>query len=308
MPKNLPIIVSLQHQSRCLDSFSPSSSPSIKILNDFNQTMLDYSFHITTPRLYISHLNPSNDAHCDFAHELIEDIGHGREKPAGAVTTPEEREIGRELILAGLEKLASSGYGRYLVSLRGDAFSSSPPLSLSLSSSSSSSCGAEEQQQGEEREEDESDGSASGRDTPIVPFSHPNHHQPIGVVTMQLARFPGAPSIPDPGFGLLKRYFGKGYATEAARGLVEYFEREKGQKEFLGYCARENMASRNVMMRLGFEEKGMWKVNGVAGEGQVLETLVYAKGVGREPGCLERYGLVKVVVEEEEEEGILQDQ
>ena len=242
--------------------------------------MLDYNFHITTPRLYISHLNPSNDAHCDFAHELIEDIGHGKEKPVDAETTPEQREIGREFIRAGVEKLASSGYGRYLVSLRGDALSSS--------------CVDQQSGEGREEEKEQNEDKAKDEDTTPVPFSQKKHHQPVGVVTMQLARFPGAPSIPDPGFGLLKRHFGKGYATEAARALVEYFERERGQMAFLGYCARENTASQGVLARLGFEERGMWKAEGVAGEGQVLETLVYAKGVGGEPGCLEKYGLIKV--------------
>ena len=44
---------------------------------------------------------------------------------------------------------------------------------------------------------------------------------PIGIVSMQLARFPGAPTVPDVGFAILAKYYGKGYATEAALGLMK---------------------------------------------------------------------------------------
>lgn len=43
---------------------------------------------------------------------------------------------------------------------------------------------------------------------------------------------------------------GKGYAEEAARGLMEYC-RAGGIKRFIAHCDSENMASRRVMEKLG---------------------------------------------------------
>ena len=62
-----------------------------------------------------------------------------------------------------------------------------------------------------------------------VPFSE-RELVPIGVVSMQVARLEGvaAPTIPDVGFNMLEKYHGKGYATEAVQGIMDYFRKEKG--------------------------------------------------------------------------------
>jgi RimJ/RimL family protein N-acetyltransferase len=120
---------------------------------------------------------------------------------------------------------------------------------------------------------------------------------PIGVVSMQHTRFPSAPSapaIPDVGFGILSRYFGNGYATEAATALMEYFKEEKGQKEFCAFCRPDNEASANVLMRLGFEARGLREVDGVV-NGETLTALVWTIGVGQEKGALEARGLQRIV-------------
>ncbi|KAF2134679.1 hypothetical protein P153DRAFT_362424 [Dothidotthia symphoricarpi CBS 119687] len=108
----------------------------------------------------------------------------------------------------------------------------------------------------------------------------------VGLVSMQLNRFPGAPNIPDIGFGLLNRNYGKGYATEAAQGLLKYFEEERGQTEFAGYCQLENLKSNNVFRRLGFEERGVREVGGIVTETK-LEVVVWTKNLERQ---LDEYG------------------
>ncbi|KAI4622189.1 hypothetical protein J4E83_004929 [Alternaria metachromatica] len=139
------------------------------------------------------------------------------------ITPP--RDVGKNFIAKDVERMEQTGYGRYLVSLRQNS-------ALNINSP----------------HEDED-----------VPFSK-RRLTPIGIVSMQLARFPSepsAPTIPDVGFTFLPRYLGNGYATEAAAGLMEYYTDEKGLKEFCGFCKPENTASANVLKRLGFEERGL---------------------------------------------------
>ncbi|KAH6865191.1 GNAT domain-containing protein [Alternaria rosae] len=226
--------------------------------------MLDFDFHLTTPRLFISHLSPTNDAHYDFVYELVFSPGLVEQKPAVDAEKAESatpRDVGRKFIAKDVERMETTGYGRYLVSLRQNS-------ALHINSP----------------HEDED-----------VPFSK-RRLTPIGIVSMQLARFPSepsAPTIPDVGFSFLPRYLGNGYATEAAAGLIEYFTDVKGHKEFCGFCKPENTASANVLKRLGFEERGLREVDGVV-EGEILSALVWTIGVGHEKGALEKRGLQRV--------------
>ncbi|CAO2653994.1 Nn.00g107270.m01.CDS01 [Neocucurbitaria sp. VM-36] len=219
--------------------------------------MLDFDFHLTTPRLYISHLNPSNSAHCDFICELINSPEFMNESKSIELKMP-NREAGRKFIQDGIPKMERSGHGRYLISLK--------PLDISIEYPTT--------------KED------------ALPFSR-RRYEPIGVVTMQLARFPGAPTIPDVGFGLLARHQGRGYATEAAQRLLKYFEEERGQRDLAGYTSPENEASKNVFRRLGFEERGVRRLFGILGEGEekVLKALVWTKGIGEGDGELEKWGM-----------------
>lgn len=53
------------------------------------------------------------------------------------------------------------------------------------------------------------------------------------------------------GWILDKRYWGKGYAQEAARGLMEWARAHLGVRHFVAYCDSENAASYRLMERLG---------------------------------------------------------
>ncbi|KAH9236306.1 hypothetical protein K456DRAFT_1801913, partial [Colletotrichum gloeosporioides 23] len=162
-------------------------------------TMLDYDWHLSTPRLYISHANPSNDIHCDFFIEYMSDRGSAKLDELSR-TMPKREAIAKLHILPRLERMEKLSWGRYLVSLKPEA----RPL------------------------------------------------EPIGCVTMQLARYPGGgPTAPDLGFSFLDRYQGKGYATEAAQRLMKYFEEEKGQKGFLGLTDPENDKAKKMFQRMG---------------------------------------------------------
>lgn len=54
------------------------------------------------------------------------------------------------------------------------------------------------------------------------------------------------------GYNFGKKYWGKGYATEAVQRVLTFAERELHITEVVGRYARENPASGNVMRKLGF--------------------------------------------------------
>lgn len=117
--------------------------------------------------------------------------------------------------------------------------------------------------------------------------SAPESETFIGTVTMKLRQNPGAPTIPDIGFQLLRRFWGKGYATEAAEALLKYFKEEKAIHGFAGYCETDNVQSQKMLQRLGFENRGVRPIR-ITGDGLADEAMVWTKGV---EGELEKYGI-----------------
>ena len=137
--------------------------------------MLDPTFTISTPRLTISHLNPSNEQHVDHVYAL-NPSAYSLHPSAHAI-----REAARAFIKQRIKMMETIGYGRYLISLTPES---------------------------EIRCENNFPADANGGTL-------------IGIVAMQLARFPNGPKIPDLGFAVLPDYRGKGYATEAAEGILQ---------------------------------------------------------------------------------------
>jgi len=54
------------------------------------------------------------------------------------------------------------------------------------------------------------------------------------------------------GYGVAKKYWGQGFATEAAVAILEFAKRERGAKEFFACHAKENSASGRILEKLGF--------------------------------------------------------
>ncbi len=65
----------------------------------------------------------------------------------------------------------------------------------------------------------------------------------------------------DVGYRLLKRHWGKGYATESAKASLQYGFVEMGLSEIYGIVNIENKASRNALEKCGlkFIETFVWK-------------------------------------------------
>ncbi len=63
----------------------------------------------------------------------------------------------------------------------------------------------------------------------------------------------------DLGFWIGKDHWGKGYATEAAIGLIQYVKEETNFKQITACYIKGNMGSSNVLRKLGFKEIGECK-------------------------------------------------
>ena len=60
----------------------------------------------------------------------------------------------------------------------------------------------------------------------------------------------------DIGWLIDKRYWRNGYATEAAKLLVEYIKTELKRNDIVAYCDERNIASQKVMTNIGMEFAG----------------------------------------------------
>jgi RimJ/RimL family protein N-acetyltransferase len=211
--------------------------------------MVATEFHIDTPRLIISHLDSLQDSHCDFLVDLYSSE-QNRAGSAVAAPMPDREAARRKIDSNGL--ISTSGYGRYLISLKMPTESTPVradrvPLSETLKTCTK-----------------------------------------IGVVSMNHRRFEGAPIAPDIGFRLLPAFQGKGFASEAASALMSWFQEEKGRTEFFGFCDPDNEGSKAVLRRIGFEERGVWNIGGMFPDGRIIGGMVFSKGLTKD---LEAYGL-----------------
>lgn len=57
------------------------------------------------------------------------------------------------------------------------------------------------------------------------------------------------------GYHIAKDYTQKGYATEALKAFLEYIMPHKGVEQVYGICVSENIASRKVLEKCGFQKE-----------------------------------------------------
>ncbi len=105
----------------------------------------------------------------------------------------------------------------------------------------------------------------------VYPLITKNERQNIGYVQL-VPLDDGSWEI---GYHIAKRFTGSGYATEAVKAFLPVISKSAGIKEVFGICVSENMASRRVLEKCGFEKifeglgdykgerreifKGLWK-------------------------------------------------
>jgi len=115
-----------------------------------------------------------------------------------------------------------------------------------------------------------------------TPFSEA---QPIGSVCLTRGTDATSLPIPDIGFAIIPEMNGKGYATESARGLLDYIKREKGLNEVFGFTDPANVPSQKVMQKLGMEDRGIRKLfmfGGVRGHVYAMPGMKAAEEYGFE--------------------------
>ena len=79
----------------------------------------------------------------------------------------------------------------------------------------------------------------------------------------------------DIGYELSPQHWGHGYATEAARAMVDFGFRELGLRRISSWCIADNIASARVLERLGFRQEGRLRRNEFF-KGRWWDTLLYA--------------------------------
>jgi RimJ/RimL family protein N-acetyltransferase len=63
----------------------------------------------------------------------------------------------------------------------------------------------------------------------------------------------------DLGFGFLSKYWGKGYAYEAAQATLTYGVEELGYPRIAGFTSLDNEKSANLLQKLGMKDEGRIK-------------------------------------------------
>jgi RimJ/RimL family protein N-acetyltransferase len=94
---------------------------------------------------------------------------------------------------------------------------------------------------------------ATASDLRETVFLIENGHTPIGVVGIDW-REPGAPEL---GYWLGVEYWGQGFATEAARAVIDFTFEEFDAEQLISGARVANPASRNILEKCGFQWCGV---------------------------------------------------
>jgi RimJ/RimL family protein N-acetyltransferase len=96
---------------------------------------------------------------------------------------------------------------------------------------------------------------------------------PIGTVSLMKGAPPDPHYLaPDIGYAILPWESGKGYATEAAKGLIQYARAELGIDAVFGFCAADDKRSCRVLEKVGLKARGVKALSVFGGK----ESAVYA--------------------------------
>lgn len=94
----------------------------------------------------------------------------------------------------------------------------------------------------------------------------------IGVVSLMKGEPPNSYSAPDIGYTILPEESGKGYATEACIGLLDYARRVLGIDTVFGFCGKDDARSARVLQKIGLQFRGNRKLRVFGG----ADSAVYA--------------------------------
>ncbi|GLI73385.1 hypothetical protein PoHVEF18_001602 [Penicillium ochrochloron] len=96
----------------------------------------------------------------------------------------------------------------------------------------------------------------------------------IGCVSLMKGAPPGPHYLaPDIGYTILPEESRKGYATEAAKGLLEYARFELDIHSAFGFCAATDLRSRRVLEKIGMDYRGVAALSVFGGKESAVYTL-----------------------------------
>lgn len=96
----------------------------------------------------------------------------------------------------------------------------------------------------------------------------------IGCVSPMKGAPPGPHYLaPDIGYTIIPDESGKGFATEASKGLLEYARVALGIHAAFGFCAATDMRSRRVLENIGMEYQGVAALSVFCGKESAVHTL-----------------------------------
>lgn len=96
---------------------------------------------------------------------------------------------------------------------------------------------------------------ASGRFEWLVYFDQPSGGEPLGWVSLRIAE--RTRTTAEIGYSVVQKYRGLGIATEAVAALIDEGFRQAQLRRMRAYCVPENISSRAVLRRAGFEDDGL---------------------------------------------------
>jgi RimJ/RimL family protein N-acetyltransferase len=98
--------------------------------------------------------------------------------------------------------------------------------------------------------------------------------KPIGTVSLTRGIPPDPHYLaPDIGFAMLPGECRKGYATEAAKALLEYASKNLGMDAVFGFCSPANQRSRGALEKIGMEFRGVKPLKVFGGEDSAVYVL-----------------------------------
>lgn len=81
-------------------------------------------------------------------------------------------------------------------------------------------------------------------------------------------------AVAEMGYFILKKFWGKGYVTEAAKSLLDYAFSEGGLVKIEAGCNKMNRASENIMIKLGMTKEAELVMHSVI-DGQLYDRVCY---------------------------------
>jgi len=94
---------------------------------------------------------------------------------------------------------------------------------------------------------------ATANDDRETVFLIENNHTPIGVVGLDRSQ----PDAPELGYWLGVAHWGQGFATEAARAVIDFAFEEFDVEQLVSGARVANPASRNILEKCGFQWTGV---------------------------------------------------